>query len=255
MTRPFSKYFDHTLLKAEASPDDIIQLCRDAVKYDFASVCVNSRYVTLAVRTLRDLQEQQAPGMQFSPVVVTSVVGFPLGAMARAAKVFEAETALKAGAHDIDMVISVGAVKAGNYPAVTHEVAEVKEVVEKHGGTLKVILETCLLTEPEISLAAKAACEGGADFLKTSTGFGPGGATVKDLTLMKEAAEGWAAQKAAASEADTRSTAPAVPQLKASGGIRDLKTAKEMIAAGADRLGTSATIAIMKEYYEAGIDQ
>lgn len=252
MNKPFSKYFDHTLLKAEASPDDIILLCREAVKYDFASVCVNSRYVPLAVRTLRDLQEQQAPGLQFAPVVVTSVVGFPLGAMARAAKVFEAETALKAGAHDIDMVISVGAVKAGNYPAVTHEIAEVKEVVARYGGTLKVILETCLLTEAEISLAAKAACEGGADFLKTSTGFGPGGATAKDLALMKEAAEGWAAQQA---QANGDAPQPAVPELKASGGIRDLAAAKEMIAAGATRLGTSATIAIMKEYFEAGIDQ
>ena len=253
MKKPFSKYFDHTLLKAEASPDDIIQLCREAVKYDFASVCVNSRYVPLAARTLRDLQEQQAPGMQFSPVLVTSVVGFPLGAMARAAKVFEAETALKAGAHDIDMVISVGAVKAGNYPAVTHEVAEIKEVVARYGGTLKVILETCLLTEPEISLASKAACEGGADYLKTSTGFGPGGATTHDLALMKEAAEGWAAQQNAAAETTGAATV-IPPQLKASGGIRDLAAAKEMIAAGAERLGTSATIAIMKEYFEEGIN-
>ncbi len=248
MTKPFSKYFDHTLLKAEASPDDIEKLCREAVKYNFASVCVNSRYVPFAARTLRDLYEGQDTE---SPVVVCSVVGFPLGAMARAAKVFEAETAMKAGAHDIDMVISVGAVKAGNYPAVTHEVAEVKEVVSRYGGTLKVILETCLLTEPEISLASKAACEGGADFLKTSTGFGHGGATVHDLTLMKEAAEGWAAQQT--STAESPETPVAAPKLKASGGIRDLKTAKEMIAAGADRLGTSATLAIMKEYFEEGI--
>ena len=242
MTKPFSKYFDHTLLKAEASPDDIEKLCRDAVKYNFASVCVNSRYVPFAARVLRDLYEGQEAE---SPVLITSVVGFPLGAMARAAKVFEAETAMKTGAHDIDMVISVGAVKAGNYPAVTHEVAEIKEVVSRYGGTLKVILETCLLTEPEISLASKAACEGGADFLKTSTGFGPGGATAHDLSLMKEAAEGWAAQQ----------TPPAAaPKLKASGGIRDLAAAKEMIAAGAERLGTSATIAIMKEYFEEGIN-
>lgn len=255
MRIPFSKYFDHTLLKAEASPEDIEQLCREAVKYDFASVCVNSRYVPLAVRILRDLQAQKEPGMQYAPVFVTSVVGFPLGAMARAAKVFEAETALKAGAHDIDMVISIGAVKAGNYPAVTHEVAEIKEKVDEYGGTLKVILETCLLTETEIALAAKAACEGGADFLKTSTGFGPGGATVQDLTLMKNVAAGWAAQHNTDGSDAGEAAKREAPKLKASGGIRDLAAAKEMIAAGAERLGTSATIDIIKEYFEAGIDQ
>ena len=228
MKKPFSKYFDHTLLKAEASPDDIIQLCREAVKYDFASVCVNSRYVPLAARTLRDLQEQQAPGMQFSPVLVTSVVGFPLGAMARAAKVFEAETALKAGAHDIDMVISVGAVKAGNYPAVTHEVAEIKEVVARYGGTLKVILETCLLTEPEISLASKAACEGGADFLKTSTGFGSAGAELDDIALFR------------ANIADS-------VKIKAAGGILTREQMEAFLAAGCDRIGCSSTSILFDE--------
>lgn len=249
--KDFARYFDHTLLKPEATPADIEQLCREAVDYGCYSVCVNSRYVPLAARVLRDLQS-----VEMTPVVVTSVVGFPLGAMSRAAKVFEAETAVRAGAHDIDMVIPTGAVKAGNLFAVEYEVSEVRAAIDaaaeatgwdaEKRPTLKVILETSLLTETEIGLASKAAVRGGANFLKTSTGFSSGGVMVRHLTLMREAAEGacWAL---AATRRLPLSQIPPVG-LKASGGIRDLNTARIMIDAGATRLGTSATVQILEEY-------
>ena len=225
----FSKYFDHTLLKPEATEEDIRRLCEEAVSLDVCAVCVNSQYVKTAKACLEG-----------SGIRVASVVGFPLGAMAPQAKAFEATQALRDGADEIDMVIPIGAAKAGDYEAVYKDVRAVREALEtmvfyragQDSPVLKVILEVGLLTEEEIRGSGKAAIRGGADFLKTSTGFGPGGATAENVALLKEIADEYG-------EGDVK--------VKASGGIRDRKTAEEMITAGAERLGTSATAAILKD--------
>lgn len=210
---PFSKYIDHTLLKATATKSDIIQLCEEAKTYKFFSVCVNSCYVSLAKEHLQD-----------SNIKICSVIGFPLGAMSTEAKVAEATAALKNGADEIDMVINVGLLKSKDFDAVWKDIEAVKHIMPNN--TLKVILETCYLEEIEIIKASELAIQSGADFIKTSTGFGNRGADINDIKLMKSVCKGCV-------------------KIKASGGIRDAKTALEYINLGVDRLGTSSGIAIV----------
>ncbi|MGN0438886.1 MAG: deoxyribose-phosphate aldolase [Lachnospiraceae bacterium] len=229
----FSKYFDHTILKADATYDDVERICREAIQYQFASVCVNSAYTKQVACILED-----------TDIDVCAVVGFPLGAMSTAAKQFEALTAIEDGATEIDMVINVGAMKDEDYETVKEDIEAVKEVcVHNTMGRnvlLKVIIETCLLNEEEKIKACELSVEAGADFVKTSTGFSTGGATVEDVSLMRKTVD----EKTTALEKETGKTWNRV-KVKASGGIRDLETAKAMIAAGADRLGTSATVDIV----------
>jgi len=216
MMKPINLYIDHTLLKPEATGADIKKLCAEAREYHFYSVCVNSSYVELAAKELAG-----------SDVKVCAVVGFPLGAMGLNAKAFEADQACLHGASEIDMVLHIGALKEGRYDYVADDIAAVVSVAADYQAKVKVILETCLLTKEEIIKACQLAVHAEADFVKTSTGFSTGGATVEDVALM-------------------RSTVGDKAQVKASGGIRDAARAKEMIEAGADRLGTSASIAIVE---------
>ncbi len=210
-----NKYIDHTLLKADATSAQITELCKEAKEYDFASVCVNTCYVPLASSLLKD-----------SDVKVCCVVGFPLGAMSSSAKAFETKQAIEDGAQEIDMVIKIGAAKEGDWQSVEDDIRTVKEAC---GTTLlKVIIETCLLTDEEKVQACKAAVNAGAEFVKTSTGFSTAGATIADVALMKQ-------------------TVGDKAKVKAAGGIRSLKDAQAMIEAGADRLGCSAGIKIMEE--------
>ena len=209
-----NKHIDHTLLKPEATEEQILKLCDEALEYDFYSVCVNSCYVPLAVDKLSG-----------SDVKVAAVAGFPLGAMSTASKVFEAREAVEAGASEIDMVINVGALKEGRYEYVLHEITALVDVCP----CLKVIIETCLLTDEEIVKACELAVEAGADFVKTSTGFSTGGATSEDIALMRD-------------------TVGNKAKVKASGGIRTLADAEKFVELGADRLGCSAGVQIMKEY-------
>lgn len=209
-----SKYFDHTILKADAKKEDIEKICKEAIEYNFASVCVNSYWTGYVAQLLSN-----------SDVSVCTVVGFPLGAMSTKAKAYETSCAVEDGADEIDMVINVGELKAGNLETVFEDIKAVRGQCE--GKILKVIIETCYLTEDEKKTACELAVKAKADFVKTSTGFGCGGAAVEDVALMKRVVSGKA-------------------KVKASGGIRNSQTAKAMIEAGADRLGTSATIAIVE---------
>ncbi len=210
-----SNLFDHTILKPDASSADVDRICHEALEHSFASVCVNQ------CRT-----KQVADALAGSNVKVCTVVGFPLGAVSPQVKAFETELAIKDGAEEIDMVINIGALKDKNYDAVRDDIKAVRDVCEKGKITLKVIIETCLLNDDEKTIACKLALEAGADFVKTSTGFSTGGATVEDVALMRE-------------------TVGNAAYVKASGGIRDKDTAIAMVEAGADRLGTSATVAII----------
>lgn len=210
-----ASYIDHTLLKPDATEKQVEKLCREAVEYSFASVCVNSSMVAVAAKLLRG-----------SGVKVCSVVGFPLGAMSTEAKAFEAKKAVDDGAAEIDMVINIGALKDKREQAVFEDIKAVRDACGR-GIILKTIIETCLLTDDEKREACRIAVKAGADFVKTSTGFSSGGATVSDVELMKEAAGGKAA-------------------VKASGGIRSHEDALRMIKAGAQRLGTSSGIAIVQ---------
>ena len=212
-----NKYIDHTLLKPEATSKDIINLCNEAIKYDFYSVCVNSSYVALAKACLKDFS-----------VKVTSVCGFPLGMMETSAKAYEADIAMMQGADEIDMVINIGRLKDKDYDYVLEEIMTVAEIVHDYDGILKVIIETCMLTNEEKIMACQLAVRGNADFVKTSTGFSTDGATVSDVKLMSD-------------------TVGSFAKVKASGGIRDKKTALAMIEAGADRLGVSASVGIVSE--------
>ncbi|OUO90534.1 deoxyribose-phosphate aldolase [Cloacibacillus sp. An23] len=207
-----AKYIDHTNLNPAATAADIKKLCEEARAYGFASVCVNSSRVKLAAYMLKD-----------SGVAVCSVVGFPLGAMSAEAKAFEARCAANDGASEIDMVINVGLLKDGGLKAVEDDIRAVVQAVPE--AAVKVIIETCLLTDEEKIAACRAAEAAGAKFVKTSTGFSTGGATEHDVRLMRKA------------------VSPAV-KVKASGGIRDAETAKKMIEAGAERIGASKSIAI-----------
>ncbi|HHV17322.1 MAG TPA: deoxyribose-phosphate aldolase [Thermoanaerobacterales bacterium] len=215
-----AKYIDHTLLKPTATFEEIKILCLEAKEYGFYSVCVNSCYVKHAVNILEGTDVQ---------VAVT--VGFPLGAMSTAAKVFEATEAVKSGAVETDMVMNVGLLKSGDFYGVQEDIAQVVKGVKaiNDKAKVKVILEMACLDENEKVSACQLAKAAGADFVKTSTGFGTGGATVKDVRLMRKIV------------GDTMG-------VKASGGIRDAKTALEMIEAGATRIGTSSGITIIQDY-------
>ena len=208
-----NQYIDHTNLKADATFDQIKKLVDEAAENDFYSVCVNSSYV----KFIRDYNKD---------IKIAAVVGFPLGAMTKDAKVFEAKEAIRDGACEIDMVINVGRLKSEDYFYVEDEIRAIKEAIGDN--VLKVIIETCLLTEDEKIKACKLALNAGADFVKTSTGFSTGGATVADIKLMKEAVEGKI-------------------KVKASGGIHTREEALALIEAGADRIGASKSIDICKE--------
>lgn len=208
------KYFDHTILNAAATTQQVKKICEEALQYNFASVCVNGRFTKYV--------KEQLTG---SDISVCVVVGFPLGAMSSQAKAAETELAVRDGADEIDMVIAVGALKEKDYQYVLDDIRMVREACA--GKVLKVIIETCLLTDEEKEEACKLAVKAGADFVKTSTGFSTGGAEIHDVSLMK-AAVGDSAK------------------VKASGGIRDYTSASAMIDAGADRLGTSATVKIIQ---------
>ena len=209
-----NKYIDHTLLKATTTKDEIIKLCNEAKEYNFYAVCVNSGIVKFAADQLKG-----------TDIKVASVVGFPLGAMSDKAKIFEAKKAIEDGASEIDMVINIGALKDKDYDYVKNEIKGIKEAIGSN--VLKVIIETCYLTEEEKIKACELSLESNADFVKTSTGFGTGGATYEDVALMKKIV----GDKA---------------EVKANGGVRDLATAKKYIELGATRLGTSSGIEILK---------
>ena len=208
-----NRYIDHTLLSASATEADILQLCNEAIKYNFYSVCVNSGYVPLA---------KQALGK--SDVKVCTVVGFPLGAMSREAKLFEAKTAIDQGASEIDMVINIGRLKSQNYIAVLKEISDMKSAIGR--TTLKVILEISELSKNEIVKACEICIDAKADFVKTSTGFSKSGATLTAVKIM-------------------RKTVRDKLKIKASGGIRDAETALKYIDIGVDRIGASSGVAMM----------
>ena len=209
-----NKYIDHTILKATASSSDVQKLCEEAIEHEFYSVCVNGCYVADAKQLL-----------QGTDVKVAAVVGFPLGAMTTAAKVFEAKEAVENGASEIDMVINVAKLKDGEFEYVENEIRQIKEAIRDN--VLKVIIETCYLTDEEKVKACELSLVAKADFVKTSTGFGTGGATYEDVKLMKSVVGDNA-------------------KVKASGGVRDKETAEKYVELGAERLGTSSGIDIVK---------
>lgn len=212
-----NKYMDHTILKAEATVEDVKKLCREAKEHNFYAVCVNSCYVELCKSELSG-----------TSVKIASVVGFPLGAAHTASKVAETKIAVSEGADEIDMVLHVGALKEGRHEYVQKDIEAVVVAARQSGAIVKVILETCLLTDEEVVKACLLSKEAGAAFVKTSTGFSTDGATAHHIRLMKE-------------------TVGDSMQVKASGGIRDKAKALEMIEAGADRIGASASIVICAE--------
>ena len=241
-TRPFNTYFDHTLLKPQATVDDIRKLCDEAKEYSFYSVCVNSCYVKDAFEFLRG-----------SGVKVTSVVGFPLGSMESSAKAYETDKACEDGAEEIDMVINVGMLKAGNLRAVRDDIAAVATACYDHDAILKVILETCLLTDEEIVSACKIAEECGAEFVKTSTGFAslPPSPKSGDIVVCDKNGNSTKKTTIGATVHDVklmRNSVSKQMRIKASGGIHTLADAMALIDAGAGRLGCSASVSIMKEY-------
>lgn len=211
-----SHMIDHTVLKPDTTHDQIAQLCHEARKYGFASVCVNPSYVKLCADLLKG-----------SNVLVCTVIGFPLGATSTESKVFEAQKAVRDGAKEVDMVNNVGALKSRDYELVERDIASVAAAAHAGGAILKVIIEAALLTDEEKVAASQIAKVAGADFVKTSTGFGPGGATAEDVSLMRRVVG---------------------PQMgvKASGGIRTYADAQKMIAAGASRIGASASVKIIQ---------
>lgn len=210
-----NRFIDHTLLKQDATEEQISQLCREAIKYQFKSVCVNPSRVAQSYQILKD-----------TDVLVCTVIGFPLGAATTNVKCVEAKEAVDNGAREVDMVINVGAVKDGDWEYVQRDITQVVNTV-KERAIVKAILETCLLTGDEIEKVCRICLAAGVHFVKTSTGFSTGGATVVTVALM-------------------RRTVGMNIGVKASGGIRDKKTTLEMIAAGASRVGTSAGVAIME---------
>jgi deoxyribose-phosphate aldolase len=212
-----SHMIDHTLLRPDATQDQIAQLCYEARKYGFASVCVNPSYVKLCADLLKD-----------GDVLVCTVVGFPLGATSPEAKAFEAQKAVRDGATELDMVINVGALKSRDWELVEGDIAGIARVCHAGGAILKVIIEAALLTDDEKVAACQLAKVAGADFVKTSTGFGPGGATAEDVALM-------------------RYVVGSEMGVKAAGGIKTRADAERMIRAGADRIGASASVKIIQE--------
>lgn len=226
----FNKYFDHTLLRPDATEGDIAILCEEACQYDFASVCVNGCFVREAYRLTRSLNRSLG-----STVKVCAVAGFPLGASATSVKVFEADRAVGDGASEIDVVMNVGEALTGRWDSVENEIRTIAEICHDGDAILKVILETCLLDDTQIAEACARATMAGADFVKTSTGFATppegifSGATVHHVKLMRKSSGGKVC-------------------IKASGGIRSLHKALSLIDAGADRLGCSSSVSIMREY-------
>jgi deoxyribose-phosphate aldolase len=212
-----ARLIDHTLLKPEVTRDDIRKLCNEALKYGFASVCINPWNVSLAAEMLRG-----------SEVRVCTVVGFPLGATLPQVKVYETEEVIKLGAQEIDMVINVGALKSGQVDAVEADIRGVVEASHRGGAICKVILETVLLTTDEKVRGSLAAKNAGADFVKTSTGFAAGGATAEDVRLMRAVVGGEIGVKAA-------------------GGVRSLEDLQKMVEAGATRIGASASVKILEQ--------
>jgi deoxyribose-phosphate aldolase len=217
MFRNLAAYIDHTLLRPEASERRIIAMCAEARYFGFAAMCVNTAWVAVCVAELRD-----------TPVKVCATVGFPLGACSSTVKLFETEEALKLGADEIDMVMAIGALKEQRDEAVRREVAAIAELSHAAGAHTKVILETAVLSDEEKTRACRLAMKAGADFVKTSTGFGPAGANPHDVELM-------------------RAVVGDRMGVKAAGGIRNLQEALALIEAGASRLGTSASVSIMEE--------
>lgn len=212
-----NKFIDHTLLDSATTINDIIRLCEEAKKYDFFSVCVNSCYVSLAQKELKS-----------STVKVCSVVGFPLGTSCTKSKVYEASNALNDGADEIDMVINIGWLKSKRPLLIIHDIAEVKKILGNK--VLKVIIETCYLSEKEKKTASELSVKAGADYVKTSTGFGTGGATPEDVILINKTVHGKA-------------------EVKVSGGIRDFETAMKYIKLGVSRIGTSSGIKIVTGFH------
>lgn len=205
---PLEKYIDHTNLKPTATQTDITKLCQEAIEHDFYAVCVNGCHVTLAKESLGKTN-----------IKIAVVVGFPLGAMSTKAKIFEALDCIEHGADEIDMVINIGWLKSGMYDAVRNEIKAIKQAIGDK--ILKVIIETCYLTQAEKEKACVLAVEAQADFVKTSTGFGTGGATFEDVKLLKKIVGDRA-------------------RIKASGGVKDKKTALKYIELGVSRIGTSS---------------
>lgn len=217
---PIAGLIDHTLLKPEATPAQVELLCAEALQYRFASVCVNPSFVPLCARLLRA-----------TPVAVCTVIGFPLGATTTGSKLCEASEAIGHGARELDMVLHLGWLKAGAYDEVARDMHTVVEAAHTRGVLVKVIIETALLSDAEKVAACLLATRVGADFVKTSTGFAAGGATVADVALMR------------------RVVGPEVC-VKAAGGVRDLAAARALLAAGADRIGASASVAIVRAVEE-----
>lgn len=214
MENNIAKMIDHTLLKADTTKAQIVKLCEEAKQYGFASVCVNPTWVATAAELLKG-----------TDVKVCTVIGFPLGASTPETKAFETKNAIENGAEEVDMVINIGALKDGNDDLVERDIRAVVEAA-KGKALVKVIIETCLLTEEEKVRACQLAVKAGADYVKTSTGFSTGGATTEDVALM-------------------RKTVGKNIGVKASGGVRDIKSAMAMIEAGATRIGTSSGVAIV----------
>ena len=210
---PLENYIDHTLLKPSATSQNIIQLCKEAISYNFFAVCINGSFVRLAKRELAN-----------SNIKIVAVVGFPIGASAPSIKVLETKTCINDGADEIDMVINIGMLKSKDFKYVENEILAVKN--ELGNRVLKVIIETCYLTDEEKRVACKLAMNAGADFVKTSTGFGSNGATTKDILLMKEVVKKQL-------------------KIKASGGISNKETALNYISIGVSRIGTSSGIKIV----------
>lgn len=213
MEKKWNKLIDHTLLKANASKNDITKLCDEAMQYDFASVCVNPVWVSYCAEYLKE-----------SDVRVCTVIGFPLGANTSKVKAYEAKMAIEEGADEVDMVINIGALKAGDIDTVYQDIQAVVDASQGH--CVKVIIETCLLTDEEKVLACQQAMKAKATFVKTSTGFSTGGATVHDVALMKQ-------------------TVGDHCEVKASGGVKTFEDMEAMVNAGASRIGTSSGISLM----------
>jgi deoxyribose-phosphate aldolase len=221
--RSVARLIDHTILKPEAARDEVSKVCAEALEYEFASVCVNAFWTKMVAEELRNSQ-----------VKVCTVAGFPLGATLTAAKVAETLASLRDGAEEIDMVINIGALRGGERDVVKRDIEGVVLASHGHGAIVKVIIETALLDDAQKALACRLARDAGADFVKTSTGFSKAGATVADVALM-------------------RRTVGASMGVKASGGIRTLADLKAMVAAGASRIGASASVGIVRESAEASV--
>lgn len=217
-----NKFIDHTLLKPDATSEQIQKLCEEAKTHQFMSVCVNPYYVPLCAKLLKG-----------SGVKVCTVVGFPLGANPKSVKEAETKWVLEHGAQEVDMVINIAAAKNEEWTLIEEEIQALASLCHKSGAILKVIFETCLLTDAQKRKACEASWKAGADFVKTSTGFSTGGATIEDVKLMREAVG-------------------MNLGVKASGGIRDIATAQAMIAAGATRLGTSSGVALVTQGVGSG---